>query len=141
MASSGFADMTRNLVVMAVLSVEMLAVIVILVAILFGTLRYAFHIVSRAPESYEQYRAQLGKALLLGLQLLVAADVVRTVALEPTLENVVVLGLLVLVRTFLSWSTVVEIEGRWPWHSQPPLPEQERPGVPCGHLRRGGEHG
>lgn len=109
--------MTRNLVEIAVLIIEVLAVLVILVATIFGTLRYVFHFLSREPESYEHYRGQLGKSLLLGLQLLVAADVVRTVALQPTLENVVVLGLLVIVRTFLSWSTVVEIEGRWPWHS------------------------
>jgi uncharacterized membrane protein len=123
---SGNAEMTRNLVEMAVLIVEVLAVLVILVAIIFGIVRYVFHFLSRAPESYEHYRGQLGKSLLLGLQLLVAADVVRTVILQPTLESVVVLGLLVLVRTFLSWSTVVEIEGRWPSHSltQVALPEQ-----------------
>ena len=56
--------------------------------------------------------------LLLGLEILVAADIVRTVALEPSFENVAVLGLLVLVRTFLSWSIVVEIEGRWPWQAK-----------------------
>ena len=123
---SGIAGMSRNLVEMAVLSLEVLAVLVILVATLFGTLRYVFHLLSRVPESYEHYRAQLGKSLLLGLQLLVAADVVRTVALQPTLENVVVLGLLVLVRTFLSWSTVVEIEGRWPWHSLTQIEQPER---------------
>ena len=121
------ADMTRNLVAMAVLSVEVLAVIVILVAILFGTLRYVFHFLSRVPESYDHYKAQLGKALLLALQLLVAADVVRTVALEPTLESVVVLGMLVLIRTFLICATVVETEGRWPWTNQARLAEQERP--------------
>ena len=57
----------------------------------------------------------MGKSLLLGLEILVAADVVRTVALDATLNSVAVLGLLVLIRTFLSWSLVVEIEGRWPW--------------------------
>ena len=62
-----------------------------------------------------QYKHSLGKSLLLGLEILVAADVVRTVALEPTLENIAGLGVLVLVRTFLSWSLVVEMEGRWPW--------------------------
>jgi uncharacterized membrane protein len=56
--------------------------------------------------------------LLLGLEILVAADIVRTVALEATLESVAVLGLLVLIRTFLSWALVVEIEGRWPWQSE-----------------------
>jgi hypothetical protein len=53
--------------------------------------------------------------LLLGLEVLVAADIIRTVVLEPTLRNVLVLGLLVLIRTFLSWSLVLEIEERWPW--------------------------
>jgi len=51
----------------------------------------------------------------LGLEILVAADIVRTVALEATLQSVAVLGILVLIRTFLSWALVVEIEGRWPW--------------------------
>ena len=55
------------------------------------------------------------RALLLGLEILVAADVIRTVALEPTLNNVVILGILVLIRTFLDWSLVVEIEEHWPW--------------------------
>ncbi len=123
-------ETTRNLVEMAVLLIEVLAVLVILVATIFGTIRYVVHFLSRVPESYEHYRGQLGKSLLLGLQLLVAADVVRTVALQPTLDNVVVLGLLVLVRTFLSWSTVVEIEGRWPWRGltqvAPPEPPDAR---------------
>ena len=55
------------------------------------------------------------QALLLGLEVLVAADIIHTVALEATLESVFVLGLLVLIRTFLSWALVVEMEGRWPW--------------------------
>jgi len=58
-------------------------------------------------------QSQLGSALLLGLEFLVAADIIRTVALETTTQNVIILGLLVIVRTFLSWSLVVEIEGRW----------------------------
>jgi uncharacterized membrane protein len=56
--------------------------------------------------------------LLIGLEVLVAADIVRTVALDPTLESVAVLGLLVLIRTFLSWSVVVEIDHRWPWQAK-----------------------
>jgi uncharacterized membrane protein len=80
MESGGIADMMRDLVEMAGLGMEVLAVTVILIAILFGTGRYIFHFIKRMPESYEQYKVQLGKALLLGLQLLVAADVIRTVA-------------------------------------------------------------
>ena len=65
--------------------------------------------------AYRSLRTSSARILLLALELLVAADIVRTVALEPTLESVAVLGLLVVIRTFLSWSLVVEIEGRWPW--------------------------
>jgi uncharacterized membrane protein len=67
------------------------------------------------PDAYSQYKVRLGRALLLGLELLVAADIIRTVALEPTLPNVTILAVLVVVRTFLSWSLVVEMEGHWPW--------------------------
>jgi uncharacterized membrane protein len=64
-------------------------------------------------------KRQIGRGLLLGLDLLIAADIIRTVTLEPTLENVAALGLLVVVRTFLSWSLVVELSGRWPWQLDP----------------------
>jgi uncharacterized membrane protein len=60
----------------------------------------------------------MGRSLLLGLEFWVAGDVVRTVALDPNLTNVAVLGFLVLIRTFLSWSLAVEIEGRWPWQTR-----------------------
>jgi uncharacterized membrane protein len=102
----------------ASLAIELLAVAVIVAAVAFlafrrGTVRYLLHI--EEPGSYERYKHQLAKALLLGLELLVAADIVRTVALEPTLNNVAILGLLVVIRTFLSWSMAVEIDGHWPW--------------------------
>ena len=58
------------------------------------------------------------------IELLVAADIIRTVALEQTLTNVAILAILVLVRTFLSWSLTVEIEGRWPWTGREVAPEQ-----------------
>ena len=64
---------------------------------------------------YEEMRATFGRSVLLGLEILVAADIIRTVAVEPTIDNLLVLGLLVLIRTFLSWSLEVEIDGRWPW--------------------------
>lgn len=64
---------------------------------------------------YSQFRQQLGRAILLGLELLVAADIIRTVAVTPTLESVAVLGVIVLVRTFLSFSLEVELTGSWPW--------------------------
>jgi len=66
-------------------------------------------------QAYEALRATFGRGVLLGLEVLVAADIIRTVAVDPTLRNLLVLALLVAIRTFLSWSLEVEIEGRWPW--------------------------
>jgi uncharacterized membrane protein len=62
-------------------------------------------------------RQGLGHAILVRLELLVAAEIIRTVAIDPTFQSVGVLGLIVTVRTFLSWSLEVEINGRWPWQS------------------------
>jgi uncharacterized membrane protein len=109
---------------LAALLIEVLAVIIILVSVFYGTVNFLIQTYLKKValgERFTEYKHTLGRALLLGLEILVAADVVRTVALEATLLSVAVLGLLVLIRTFLSWSLVVEIEGRWPW--QPVRPE------------------
>jgi len=66
-------------------------------------------------EAFDLYRSNLGRAILLGLEFLVAADIINTVAIEPTLQSLLILGGIVLIRTFLSFSLEVEIEGRWPW--------------------------
>jgi uncharacterized membrane protein len=66
------------------------------------------------------FRRTLGRSILTGLELLVAADIILTVAVEPTPERVVVLGAIVLIRTFLSFSLEVEIDGRWPWQKDRP---------------------
>ncbi|MEZ4236170.1 MAG: DUF1622 domain-containing protein [Myxococcota bacterium] len=65
--------------------------------------------------AYRELRRGLGRAILLGLEFLVAGDIVRTVAIDPTLLGVAVLSIIVLVRTFLSFTLEMEIEGRWPW--------------------------
>jgi uncharacterized membrane protein len=65
--------------------------------------------------AYKGLRKNLGNSILLGLEFLVAADIIRTVAVETTLQNVAILGLIVLIRTFLTWSLDVEIDGMWPW--------------------------
>src|SRR5437016_14663048 len=67
------------------------------------------------PAAYRHLRLYLGRSIVVGLELLVAADIIRSVAIEPTFASVGVLGLIVLVRTFLSWSLEVEINGEWPW--------------------------
>lgn len=65
--------------------------------------------------AFEVFKRRMGRGLLIGLDLLIAADIIETVTLEPTIENIVGLGLLVLIRTFLSWAIFLEIEERWPW--------------------------
>jgi len=68
----------------------------------------------------QRYRQDLGRAILLGLEVLVAADIVRTVAFTPTMQSVQVLAVIVAIRTFLSWSLALELEGRWPWQRATP---------------------
>ncbi len=77
------------------------------------------------PLAYRLYRQQVGKAILLGLEFLVAADIIRTVAVAPTFRGVGVLAVVVAVRTFLSFTLDVELEGHWPWQ-----PRQSQPAAP-----------
>ncbi len=112
----------------AAVFIEVLAVAIIVVAIVNALARYVVRAVTRSGKGdlYHELKVSLGKALLLGLEVLVAADIVHTVALEATKESIFVLGLLVLIRTFLSWALVVEIEGHWPWqprHEPSVLPD------------------
>jgi uncharacterized membrane protein len=71
----------------------------------------------RAVDAYGRLRTFLGRSLLLGLEFLVAGDIIKTVAIEPTFDSVIVLAIIVLVRTVLSLSIDVEIDGRWPWEA------------------------
>jgi uncharacterized membrane protein len=106
---------------------DAIAIVLIIGYILIATLEWLVRSLLQRRftiEHYRYFRATLGRAILLGLEILIAADVVRTVALEPTLGNFTALGLLVVVRTFLSWSIVVEIEGRWPWEPRLPNPSK-----------------
>ncbi len=77
---------------------------------------------------YEVLRSMFGRSILLGLEFLVAADLIRTVTVDLTLENLTSLALLVLIRTFLSFSLEVEIEGRWPWQAKPAETTRDRRG-------------
>ena len=86
------------------------------VGIAASTTRWLFHI--RIPTAYHDYRRSLGRALLLGLELLVAADIIRTVTTTASWESVGVLGVIVLIRTVLSWSITLEVEGRFPWQKE-----------------------
>ena len=96
--------------------IELLAIGVITVAVVIAI---GVGVVARvrhdSEQAFDAFKARMARGLLVGLDLLIAADIIKTVTLESTLENVVILGLLVLIRTFLSWSLVLEVEGKWPW--------------------------
>ena len=97
---------------------DVAGVFALVVGALVTSLNYLTILVSKPEQralAYANLRKGFGRAILVGLELLVAADIIRTVAIEPSLQNVGVLGLIVVIRTFLSWSLEVEIDGRWPW--------------------------
>ncbi len=112
-------------------TVDAVGVFVIVAGAVIATFRFA----KRPPhtsykQSYRLYRQDLARAILLGLEFLIAGDIIRTVAVAPTLENVSVLGLIVVVRTFLSVTLHLEVEGRWPWQNGHPrgssIPEPDQ---------------
>ncbi len=98
--------------------IDAVGVVVIALGALVATVRFVFRRQGAAERSFTLYRQSLGRAILLGLEFLIAGDIIRTVVLAPTVRNVLVLGLIVLVRTFLSMTLQLELEGRWPWQSK-----------------------
>ncbi|WP_336085760.1 DUF1622 domain-containing protein [Nocardia sp. SSK8] len=88
----------------------------IVVGALVATVRFALSWRGNFEPAYSTYRRGLGRAILLGLEFLVAADIIRTVAVAPSFTSVGVLALIVLVRTFLSYSMQLELTGHWPWN-------------------------
>ena len=110
---SEIGEVVRLVITIATKAIEVLAVGIIIAGVAAGTIRFLVR--GASNETYNEYKQILDKALLLGLNILVAADIVRTVALEPTTTNIIGLGLLIVVRTFLSWALFVELNERWPW--------------------------
>jgi uncharacterized membrane protein len=107
-----FETVTSQWIHLVGVLIEVFGVFIIVAGIIWSS-RYIFGrgIVSR----YDSYKISIGRSLLLGLEVLVAADIVKTIAIEITFVSLGLLAGLVLVRTFLSWTLVLEIEGRWPW--------------------------
>jgi uncharacterized membrane protein len=97
--------------------VDAAGVAVIVVGAVINTGVAAIRLAHHEVRTYQRYRQELGQTILLGLELLIAGDIIRTVAAEPTLTSVGVLAIIVVVRTFLSFSLEVELTGRWPWQN------------------------
>jgi uncharacterized membrane protein len=98
-------------------AIEVGGIAIIVLGILGASLAVLWQVLHgrSGSDAFTLYRANVGRAILLGLEFLVAADIINTVAFEPTLRSLAVLAGIVLIRTFLSFSLEVEIEGRWPW--------------------------
>ena len=113
---SSFETVTSEWIHLVGVGIEIFGIFIIVVGIIWSS-RYIYgrRIVSR----YDSYKISIGKSLLLGLEVLVAADIVKTIAIEVTFASLELLAGLVLIRTFLSWTLVLEIEGRWPWQRDP----------------------
>lgn len=96
--------------------IEVFGVFIIVVGIIWSTFLF---VLSHAEKwHYDPYKIKIGRSLLLGLEVLVAADIVKTIAIELTFTSLGLLAGLVVVRTFLSWTLVLEIDGRWPWQRE-----------------------
>jgi uncharacterized membrane protein len=105
-------------------SVDGVGVFIVAGGMLVATVRLAARRAHDTGNYYSLYRQDVGRAILLGLEFLIAGDIIRTVVVAPTLQNVLVLGMIVLIRTFLSLSLQMEIEGKLPWRRQPTSADQ-----------------
>ena len=95
---------------------DVLGVAIVSIGVVWGLIGFARAMFGQDFDlAYKSFRIQIIRALILGLEVLVAGDIIRTVAISPTLTSVAVLGAIVLIRCFLSWSLALEIDGRWPW--------------------------
>lgn len=99
--------------------IEAVGIATIVLGVLISLTRFLFTLQNIKPRNYKFLRRELGKGILLGLEILVAGDIIATVVTQPTMERVLTLAMIVLIRTFLSLSIEVEIEGRFPWQKKP----------------------
>lgn len=99
---------------------EIIAVIIILFAVLLALINLFRHLFMHetTQECINVFKRTASKGIQVALELLIAADIIHTVVLSASLENVAILAILVLIRTFLSWTLVYETEGSWPWNNR-----------------------
>ena len=113
--------------------VDGVGVFIVVGGALAATARLVLHRAQSTGNYYSLYRQDVGRAILLGLEFLIAGDIIRTVVVAPTMQNVLVLGLIVLIRTFLSLSLQLEIEGKLPWRREVPPPHAPSTPAPVAH--------
>lgn len=111
-------ELAHNDIVLAVIRIiELTGVGIIAIGAAAGVALFLLRIARNEDrmQAYRRFRSAFGRAILLGLEFLVAADIINTITVELTLESIGSLAVIILIRTFLSWSIELEIEGRWPW--------------------------
>jgi len=109
----------KELISIAGYGIESIGVLVIVIGSVVSSYRFLSHYRSEPDGcAYRIYRRQLGRSIILGLEFLIAGDIIRTVVVADTLTNITILGLIILIRTFLSFTLHLEVEGRWPWQPE-----------------------
>jgi uncharacterized membrane protein len=103
----------QSIIAYSAFTVEIAGILAILIGAIWATARYFSRL--RSPDAYHGFRAHLGRGILIGLEFLVAADIIRTVSIEPTWSQVGILAVIVLIRTFLSMTLSMEINSWLPW--------------------------
>jgi uncharacterized membrane protein len=125
-AGRGFEGFDQSIKWVAV-GIESIAIGIIVVGAITTTLMFIWRVIQEGSleTCYRRFRNDFGKAVLLGLEFLIASDIVGTVAIGPTFQDLGILALLVVIRTFLSFSLELEITGRWPWQKSPTDTDQD----------------
>jgi uncharacterized membrane protein len=115
--TDGITNMPGNLPELCAVVIELLGIAIISIIALYALVHGGWRLVKgdSLSDIQQQIRQQLGRGILLGLEFLIAADIIHTVAVELTFETVGVLALVVLIRTFLSFTLELELTGKWPW--------------------------
>lgn len=118
----------ERFVLWTAMAIEGAGIGALVLGILIATVRFVIRLRAKQEFTavYHRYRAEIGRAILLGLEFLVAADIIATVTVDPSFESVGVLAAIVVIRTFLSFSLETEIEGHWPWRASE---KENRPAV------------
>jgi uncharacterized membrane protein len=99
--------------------IEGTGVVIMAIGLAIVLVRYLYDVVRTGTGSYQQLRVNLGRVILLGLEILIVGDIIRTIIVDTSLQNVLVLGLIVMIRVVLSFALEVEISGAWPWQQRP----------------------
>lgn len=108
-------DLVARIIELTAKLLEVSGIAIIGLAFLYATIRSFLNLAQKKIGTFFNLKSFIGRSLQLGLEFMVAADIIRTVSINQTREGILTLGLLIIVRTFLSWSITIENEGCWPW--------------------------